>query len=49
LRETGGIVLTGLLIIFLVPQFMFAGSILPLSTFGPAGKLIRNCTVKVEL
>jgi ABC-type proline/glycine betaine transport system permease subunit len=33
-----------LLIMVLVPQFMFAGALMPLSTFGPAGKFIGYAT-----
>jgi ABC-type multidrug transport system ATPase subunit len=33
-----------LLIVVLVPQFMFAGGMLPLSTFGPAGQVISYVT-----
>ncbi len=33
-----------LLIVVLIPQFMFAGGILPLSTFGPAGQVISYVT-----
>jgi len=33
-----------LLVMVLVPQFMFAGALMPLSTFGPAGKFIGYVT-----
>jgi len=33
-----------LLVMVLVPQFMFAGALMPLSTFGPAGKFIGYIT-----
>jgi ABC-type multidrug transport system ATPase subunit/predicted component of type VI protein secretion system len=33
-----------LLIMILVPQFMFAGGLMPVSTFGPAGKIISYAT-----